>query len=91
MSRRDNRRTVEIAEGLYVSVDAREPEFGTAIAREETWEPHIVETNVANLKQGDTFVDVGSNVGIMPFHAARAVGAKGAVIAYGQIQLRARH
>jgi hypothetical protein len=29
-------RAVEIAEGLYVSVDASEPEFGTAIAREGT-------------------------------------------------------
>jgi FkbM family methyltransferase len=73
--------TVDVG-GVRVAIDPDEPEFGRAIARDGTWEPHIVQTIRQNLKAGDTFVDVGANVGIMSFHAAAVVGPAGRVIAF---------
>src|SRR3954454_16518463 len=68
--------------GIQVFVDANEPEFGRAISRSRTWEPHIIKRIVENLRPGETFVDVGANVGIMSFHAAQAVGECGKVISF---------
>jgi len=68
--------------GVFVVVNPLEPEFGQHIARDATWEPHIVETIRANLAPGAVFVDVGANVGIMSFSAAHVVGRQGKVIAF---------
>jgi FkbM family methyltransferase len=73
--------TVDIG-GVVAVVDPNEPDFGRHIAADHTWERHIVETIVALLPVGGTFVDVGANVGIMSFHAARKAGPRGRVIAF---------
>ena len=67
---------------FVVVVDAREPEFGRTISRTRSWEPHIIRLIRANLHEGDVYVDVGANVGLMAFSAAKIVGASGKVIAF---------
>lgn len=79
---REDLREVDIGNGVRVVVDAKEPEFGRAIVERGAWEPHILDAIDSILRPGDTFVDVGANVGVMAFRAARAVGASGRVIAF---------
>ena len=64
-----------------VVVDASEIEFGRSIAKDKTWEPHVVEILRSSLKPTDTFVDVGANVGIMSFTAA-SILTEGRVLAF---------
>ncbi len=65
-----------------VVVDPTESEFGRHIARNGNWEPHIMALLQRHLKPGDTYVDVGANVGVMAFTAAAAVGPSGRVLAF---------
>ena len=65
-----------------VVVDATEPEFGRHIAQHGSWEPHIMAILERHLKPGDTYVDIGANVGVMAFTAAAAVGPAGRVLAF---------
>lgn len=46
-----------------------------------TFEPAETRFVEANLKPGDTFVDVGANIGWFTLHAARVVGEAGRVVA----------
>jgi FkbM family methyltransferase len=82
---------VDIGGGVFVVVDPAEPEFGQHIARDATWEPHIVATIRANLAPGQVFVDVGANVGVMSFTAAHAVGPGGKVIGFEPNDANARY
>jgi FkbM family methyltransferase len=68
--------------GVRVVVDPRDPEFGAAIVKGRTWEPHIVALIQENLSEGAVFVDIGANVGVMSFTAAMAVGTTGKVISF---------
>lgn len=68
--------------GVTVHIDRTEREFGRAIARDKVWEAHIVSQIHAHLSPGGVFVDIGANVGVMSFHAAKAVGPAGKVIAF---------
>ena len=45
------------------------------------WEPLITRYIQANLKQGDTFIDVGANIGYYALLASRVVGTAGRVFA----------
>lgn len=65
-----------------VVVDGGEPEFGRHIATHGSWEPHIIAIIQRHLKPGDTFVDIGANVGVMSFTAAAATGPSGRVLAF---------
>jgi len=65
-----------------VVVDGGEPEFGRHIAQHGSWEPHIIAIIQRHLKPGDTFVDIGANVGVMSFTAAAATGPSGRVLAF---------
>lgn len=75
-------RIVEMPGGMKVVVDANEPEFGRAIVGHRIWEPHVVSAIQAHLKEGDVYVDIGANVGVMAFNAAAAVGPSGKVIGF---------
>lgn len=73
---------VDMGNGLKVVVDPAEPEFGKHIAADRVWEEHIVAAIRANLKPGDSFIDIGANVGVMSFNAADVVGPRGKVIGF---------
>jgi FkbM family methyltransferase len=76
-----NQRVVDMGHAKVV-VDSGEPEFGRHIAAHGGWEPHIMALIQRHLKPGDTYVDIGANVGVMAFTAAAAVGPGGRVIAF---------
>ncbi|MCF3102928.1 FkbM family methyltransferase [Streptomyces roseoverticillatus] len=46
-----------------------------------TWEPHMTRWLSRRLRHGDTFVDVGANIGYFSLLAARLVGSSGRVVA----------
>jgi FkbM family methyltransferase len=45
------------------------------------WEPHLTDWITSQLRPGDTFVDVGANVGYYSLLASRLVDASGSVVA----------
>ena len=67
---------------VKIVVDPSEPEFGAVIAHHHTWEPHIMDLIRRHLFTGDTFVDIGANVGVMSMTAADIVGTSGKVLAF---------
>lgn len=75
-------RAVRMQGGSTVIVDANEPDFGRAIVDSGAWEPHVISAIVSSLRPGDVYVDIGGNVGVMAFNAAKAVGPTGKVIAF---------
>lgn len=70
------------SDGVRVVVDPDEPDFGEVICRHGTWEPEIGKTIEDALPSGGVFIDVGANVGVMSFRAARKVGPSGRVLAF---------
>jgi len=68
-------------DGYYVCVKKSEKDFGRTIIEHKTWEPHIIDVLSKLLKEGNTFVDIGANVGVMTFFGAKVVGSSGKVIA----------
>ncbi len=55
--------------------------IGAAIARDRTYEPHVTSALTGLLRPGDTFLDVGANIGYFALLGAALVGPAGRVIA----------
>lgn len=62
-------------------VHREDPAIGAVIAREHAYEPHVEAALRRALAPGDTFVDVGANVGYFSMLAAALVGPNGRVVA----------
>jgi FkbM family methyltransferase len=62
-------------------VDPGDSFVGQAIAETRSYEPHLSQAIVDVLRPGDTFVDVGANVGWFALLAAARVGPSGQVLA----------
>ncbi|HTV33447.1 MAG TPA: FkbM family methyltransferase [Methylocella sp.] len=77
--------------GVFVVVNALEPELGNHIAKHGSWEPHIAKLIRSNLAPGHVFVDIGANVGVMSFHAATVVGPSGKFISFEPDEDNARN
>lgn len=56
--------------------------IGAVIAHRKNYEPHVIRTLKKYLRKGDTFVDVGANIGFFALWAASIVGPKGRVFAF---------
>jgi FkbM family methyltransferase len=82
IGRRSAALLVDLLEGVKVVVDAGDGDIGAVVATHRTWEPHITAVVGDRLREGDVFVDIGSNVGVMSFVAAKAVGSAGKVIGF---------
>jgi FkbM family methyltransferase len=65
--------------GARMSVNAQEI-VGRYIANFGIWEPSLTAWLMSHLQPGDTFVDVGANIGYVTLLASRVVGAAGCVI-----------
>lgn len=52
------------------------------LRQDKCWEEYETELTLQHLKAGETFVDVGANIGYYTLVAARCVGEQGRVIAY---------
>lgn len=55
--------------------------IGAAIARDRQYEPHVTAVVRELLRPGDTFLDIGANIGYFTMLAASLVGETGRVIA----------
>ena len=80
-ARRREPRQVEL-EGFRIWVRPSDPHIGLPIARDRSYEPHVTRAVRSRLRPGDTFVDVGANVGYFSLLAATLVGEHGRVIAF---------
>jgi FkbM family methyltransferase len=73
--------TVRVGD-LQLALDRADQSVSATIVDAGTWEPHIVEAMRRLLSPGQTFVDVGANVGYHTMVAASIVGPTGAVHAF---------
>lgn len=64
-----------------IFVNREDPSIGSVIAREHAYEPHVAAALRRWLRPGDTFVDVGANVGYFTMLGAVLVGPRGRVVA----------
>lgn len=67
--------------GYLVAVHRLDPDFGNHIFQHREYEEHVRKALRENVREGDTFVDIGTNVGVMSLLAGKIVGPKGRVIA----------
>ena len=66
-------------DGLHLATDVSEGSVSPQVAA--GYEPHVTRTLRSLLGAGDTFVDVGANIGVHVAEAARIVGPHGRVVA----------
>ena len=80
MGRRPHRRVARTAHGSMIACDTRDliqrRLYGFGV-----WEPDLTRWIATRLEPGDTFVDVGANIGYYALLAAKRVGWSGAVVA----------
>lgn len=69
-------------EGLTLYLDPRDEVITRMILHDGTWEPSETAVLRSLLRRGDTFIDVGANIGWHTLIAAKAVGPEGHVIAF---------
>jgi len=69
-------------DGFSLWVDRRDVSVSAIVLDRREWEPHIAEALKALLRPGDSFIDVGANIGYHTFLAASLVGSTGAVTAF---------
>jgi len=71
-------RCYDIKYGFKMYLDITNPTTWDLI--EEEYEPKVMDTFVKNIKEGDTVIDVGANIGEFSLSASKKVGPKGRVI-----------
>ncbi len=79
IARESEVRAVDLG-GYFVCVQEAETDFGKEIIATKQYEPHVRGAISELLKAGQTFVDIGANVGTISFLAAKIVGVEGTVI-----------
>ena len=70
-----------VLDGYRLFVRKSDRDIGSAIAKGVSYEPHVSALLHRELKRGDTFLDVGANIGFFSMMAAHLVGASGKVVA----------
>ncbi|MFE9608182.1 FkbM family methyltransferase [Streptomyces sp. NPDC006012] len=74
------RRVVETRSGARFAVDTQDL-IQRYVYLFGVWEPHLTNWLRRRLKPGDTFIDVGANVGVLSVLASQLVGDRGKVVA----------
>ena len=72
---------VTTAEGFRIHVDPSDFAVGHTLARTAVYEPEVTRELRQRLSRGQTFVDVGANIGWFSLLAASVVGPTGTVVA----------
>jgi FkbM family methyltransferase len=75
-----NKKCVEL-DGFFLHV-MPDDYIGASIIASRTYEPHVTALIRRELRQGDTFLDVGGNIGYFSMLASSIVGAAGKVITF---------
>src|SRR5262249_8755716 len=73
------RRVVDTLDGTRLAVDTQDL-IQRYVYLFGVWEPHLTAWLRGRLRPGDTFVDVGANVGVFSVLASRLVGERGRVV-----------
>ncbi len=68
-------------DGYSLFVRSSDRDIGSAIAKGVSYEPHVSALLRRELARGDTFLDVGANIGYFTMMAANLVGPSGKVVA----------
>ena len=68
--------------GQRLLLDPQEDTYQSQISESGTYEPGTLNLMSEVLRPGDTFVDVGANLGLMTVHGSSLVGSKGKVFAF---------
>jgi FkbM family methyltransferase len=68
--------------GYSVCVDAKDPDFGPGILYNRDYEPHVRAAIRERFRPGQTFVDIGANIGCISLLAASIAGPSGRVISF---------
>lgn len=69
-------------DGLVCYVDPDDKVITPALVNHGVWEPMETSVLCGSLKEGDTLIDVGANIGYYTILAAKRVGPRGRVIAF---------
>jgi FkbM family methyltransferase len=70
-----------VLDGYSIFVRTSDRDIGSAIARGTDYEPHVTALIKREVDRGDTFMDLGANIGFFTMMAAHQVGPQGKVIA----------
>lgn len=73
---------VRVLNEFYLWVDSRDVSLTPCLVENGFWESWITTWLMNNLSAGDTFIDIGANVGYYSVLANRLVGREGRVVAY---------
>ncbi len=73
--------TVDLG-GYFVCLDSKDTDFAPGIIFNRDYEPHVRRAIRELFRPGQTFVDIGANVGCISFLAASIAGPSGRVIAF---------
>jgi FkbM family methyltransferase len=73
--------TVELP-GRKMLVPIDDEAVGAIVARDRSYEPHLTQHILGDLGPGDTFIDVGANLGWFSLAAAPVVGGGGRVLSF---------
>ena len=68
-------------DGFQLYVRRNDYFIGAAIARDRSYEPHVTAAVRRMLRPGDTFLDIGANIGYFTLMGSSLVGSTGRVIA----------
>ena len=74
-------RTIRTRQKFYMEIDPRDF-LQRCIYASGTWEPHVTKVIKERLKPGDTFVDIGANVGFFTLYTSHLVGPQGRIYAF---------
>lgn len=74
--------TIVELQGFKMCVQMRDWQVGSVIANHKIWEPYVTQEIQKNLKSGQTFLDLGANIGYFTLLGASLVGPTGKVIAF---------
>ncbi|MBL0163549.1 MAG: DUF4214 domain-containing protein [Xanthomonadales bacterium] len=70
-----------IRDGYSLFIRSSDRDIGSAIEKGVSYEPHVSALLKRQLSRGDTFLDIGANIGYFTMMAAKLVGSHGKVIA----------
>jgi len=66
----------------FILVNTNDEYIGNNILATGQWEPHIRQTLKRLIREGDTVIDIGANIGTHTIYMSKLVGEKGNVIAF---------